>query len=84
MTLRMALTQSSISLWELAISWNDSWLIPVRSLSPAPPGKTTIDSRSKKEHLLLSFIMRYNQYFISNTDVKYKDSCDVVTYPHTA
>lgn len=40
-TLRMALTHSSMSLWEVAISRKDSWFIPVRSFSPVPPENTT-------------------------------------------
>ncbi|TNN33922.1 hypothetical protein EYF80_055912 [Liparis tanakae] len=38
MTRRMALTQSSMSVWELAISRKDSWLCGARSFSPVPPG----------------------------------------------
>lgn len=38
MTRRMALTQSSMSVWELAISRKDSWLSGARSFSPVPPG----------------------------------------------
>lgn len=37
MTRRMALTQSSMSVWELAMSRKDSWLIGARSFSPVPP-----------------------------------------------
>lgn len=37
MTRRMALTQSSMSDWEFAISRKDSWLIGARSFSPVPP-----------------------------------------------
>lgn len=37
MTRRMALTQSSMSAWEFAMSRKDSWLIGARSFSPVPP-----------------------------------------------
>lgn len=37
MTRRMALTQSSMSVWEFAMSRTDSWLMGVRSFSPVPP-----------------------------------------------
>lgn len=37
MTRRMALTQSSMSVWEFAMSRKDSWLIGARSFSPVPP-----------------------------------------------
>ena len=37
MTRRIALTQSSMSVWEFAMSRKDSWLIGARSLSPVPP-----------------------------------------------
>lgn len=40
MTRRMALTQSSMSVWELAMSRKDSWLIAARSFSPVPPLQT--------------------------------------------
>lgn len=40
MTRRMALTQSSMSVWEFAMSRKDSWLIGVRSFSPVPPAGT--------------------------------------------
>ena len=39
MTRRMALTQSSMSDWEFAMSRKDSWLMGARSFSPVPPAE---------------------------------------------
>lgn len=50
MTRRMALTQSSMSDWEFAISRKDSWLIGARSFSPVPPvGKSEWEDGDKVE-----------------------------------
>lgn len=49
MTRRMALTQSSMSVWEFAMSRKDSWLIGARSLSPAPPARKNDEEEGDKK-----------------------------------
>lgn len=49
MTRRMALTQSSMSVWEFAMSRKDSWLIGARSLSPAPPIRKNDEEEGDKK-----------------------------------
>lgn len=48
MTRRMALTQSSISFWEFAMSRKDSWLMGARSFSPVPPAGTHKERKKKR------------------------------------
>lgn len=48
MTRRMALTQSSMSVWEFAMSRKDSWLIGARSFSPVPPVGTNDGRKERK------------------------------------
>lgn len=49
MTRRMALTQSSMSVWEFAMSRKDSWLIGARSFSPVPPMGTNEGGKGDKK-----------------------------------
>lgn len=48
MTRRMALTQSSMSVWAFAMSRKDSWLTGARSFSPVPPAGTNKGRKERK------------------------------------
>lgn len=49
MTRLMALTQSSMSFWEFAISKKASWLGADRSFSPVPPTGKRTESKSERK-----------------------------------
>lgn len=64
MTRRMALTQSSMSVWEFAMSRKDSWLTGARSFSPVPPAGTNEGRKERKVGVSTAEIA--NNYLISH------------------
>lgn len=72
MTRRMALTQSSISVWEFAMSRKDSWLIGARSFSPVPPAGT--NERGGRRGKRRGEHSRERKYFsfLKNTGVNHR------------